>query len=187
MKTVLGLLSFAALLFGAGYALPENEPTQNLQAAVAPKPDSTAGKQAKPVGLQHKMKTFRADSAEGILQFAEQFMGLGYKYGGNTPTGFDCSGFTHYVFSQFGYNVPHGSRNQAEIGDAVHDNEIKKGDLLIFTGTNLADRTPGHVGIVTSESGPIQFIHSSSNGGVKISEVHGTRYAARLLEVRRIL
>jgi cell wall-associated NlpC family hydrolase len=133
-----------------------------------------------------KINTSLADS---IAQFGMSFMGLHYYYTGKTPaTGFDCSGFTSYIFGHFGIELSPASREQIFAGTRVPLDKVKKGDLLIFTGTHVSVREPGHVGIVISNQGelPIRFVHSSSNGGVKISEVQGTRYADRLLQVRRL-
>ncbi len=70
----------------------------------------------------------------------------------------------------------------------VSRQEAQPGDLVIFTGTNASVREPGHVGIVVSQPGSvISFVHASSNGGVKVSEVEGTRYDVRFLEIRRVL
>lgn len=77
---------------------------------------------------------------------------------------------------------------QAEEGREVPREQAKPGDLVIFTGTNPDLRRPGHVGIVISQPGDtISFVHSSSNGGVKVSQVEGSRYNLRFLEVRRVL
>jgi cell wall-associated NlpC family hydrolase len=127
--------------------------------------------------------------ADSIVDFGLSFQGLHYYYTGKTPaTGFDCSGFTHFIFGRFGIELSPASKEQIFAGVQVPIEKVKKGDLLIFTGTKVAIREPGHVGIVISEPGetPVRFVHSSSNGGVKISEVQGTRYADRLLQVRRL-
>jgi len=128
--------------------------------------------------------------ADKIIALGESFIGKPYHYTGKTPaTGFDCSGFTHYIFGQFGIELSPASKEQIFAGKQVNLSEARKGDLLVFTGTNLSIRQPGHVGIVITEKGerPVKFVHSSSNGGVKISQVDSTRYELRLLQVRRLL
>ncbi|MFC6999390.1 C40 family peptidase, partial [Rufibacter roseus] len=118
--------------------------------------------------------------ADSLVAYALQRYGTQYVYGGASEEGFDCSGFTTYVYSRFGIDIPHGSTLQSEVGQKVALSAAKKGDLLIFTGTNPNDRTPGHVGIVINNPPKgIQFVHSSSNGGVKVSEVKGTLYEKR--------
>ena len=123
-----------------------------------------------------------------IIKSGLSRIGTPYMYGGATEKGFDCSGFVHYAFKKFNINVPRSSSELAEAGRKVKLHETRKGDILIFTGTNVSDRNPGHVGIVISKAGdPIEFVHSSSNGGVKISKVEGTNYERRFLETRRVL
>ncbi|RIJ41861.1 C40 family peptidase [Pontibacter oryzae] len=126
--------------------------------------------------------------AEQLISYAMSLKGTPYIYAGMSPDGFDCSGFTAHVFDAYGIDIPHSSRMQADEGLNVSREEAQPGDLVIFTGTNAAVREPGHVGIVISEPGDtIAFVHSSSNGGVKVSKVEGTRYNERFLEIRRVL
>ncbi|WP_192821077.1 C40 family peptidase [Rufibacter sp. LB8] len=129
-----------------------------------------------------------SSKADSVVAFALQRYGTEYTYGGASEEGFDCSGFTTYVYTKFNVEMPHGSTLQSKLGQSVPLQEARKGDLLIFTGTNLQDRTPGHVGIViTNPPKKVQFVHSSSNGGVKVSEVEGTLYQKRFLDVRRVI
>ncbi|GHA60565.1 hypothetical protein GCM10007389_11040 [Pontibacter akesuensis] len=123
-----------------------------------------------------------------LISYAMTLMGTPYIYTGMSRDGFDCSGFTTFVFAEHNIQIPHSSRMQAEQGQHVPREMSRPGDLVIFTGTNPEVREPGHVGIVISQPGDtIEFIHSSSNGGVKISQVEGTRYDIRFLDVRRVL
>jgi hypothetical protein len=123
-----------------------------------------------------------------IVSYANEFLGSPYLYAGTNPNGFDCSGFISFVYQNFGLELPHSSSLQAKEGYKVTREEARKGDLVIFTGTNLSIREPGHVGIVISTPGDtLEFVHSSSNGGVKISKLEGTRYDKRFLQIRRIL
>ena len=127
-------------------------------------------------------------SADELITYAMSLMGTPYKYGGTSESGFDCSGFTSHVFQEFGVPVTRSSTTQSEDGIPVSRDEAQPGDLVIFTGTNPQVREPGHVGIVISEPGDtISFVHSSSNGGVKVSQIEGTGYDVRFLGVRRVL
>ncbi|MFD3001015.1 C40 family peptidase [Pontibacter toksunensis] len=123
-----------------------------------------------------------------LVSYAMSLLGTPYIYAGVSPDGFDCSGFVTHVFDRFDIAVPHSSALQAKEGAFVSRDEAKVGDLVIFTGTNPAVRQPGHVGIIIStEADNIEFVHSSSVGGVKVSKVEGTGYSKRFLEIRRIL
>jgi cell wall-associated NlpC family hydrolase len=129
-----------------------------------------------------------AGESSAIVDYALSLQGSPYKYAGITPEGFDCSGFITHVYDQFNVDLPHSSAMQAEEGTEVDRSEAQPGDLVIFTGTDKSVREPGHVGIVISSPGDtVSFVHSSSNGGVKISKVEGTGYELRFLEVRRVL
>lgn len=124
---------------------------------------------------------------DSLVQFALKQKGLPYETAGIARTGFDCSGFVHFTFAQFGIDVPHSSELLAKEGIPVSVERAQKADIVIFTGTSLTDRTPGHVGIVISNpEEPIQFVHSSSNGGVKVSAIDSTGYKQRFLQVRRL-
>jgi len=127
-------------------------------------------------------------AAAPLVSYALSLIGSPYVYGGTTEDGFDCSGFIYHVYGAFEVPVSRSSTTQAHDGIPVDKAEAQPGDLVIFTGTDQSVREPGHVGIVISEPGDtISFVHSSSNGGVKISEVEGTGYDDRFLEIRRVL
>jgi cell wall-associated NlpC family hydrolase len=133
-------------------------------------------------------KASTTGSPEPILDYALTLIGSPYVYGGTSSSGFDCSGFTSHVFEAFDVPISRSSTTQALDGVPVAKEDAQPGDLVIFTGTNMQVREPGHVGIVIATPGDtIEFVHSSSNGGVKISKVQGTRYDDRFLDVRRVL
>ncbi len=82
--------------------------------------------------------SYNASKSNGIVGYAQGFHGVPYVYGGSTPAGFDCSGFTSYVYRAFGVSLPRTSGAQASCGRAVSASEAKPGDLVVM---------PGHVGI----------------------------------------
>lgn len=82
--------------------------------------------------------SYNSAKSGGVLGYAKSFHGVPYVFGGSTPAGFDCSGFTSYVYRSFGISLPHSSAAQAGYGRAVSRSEAKPGDLVVM---------PGHVGI----------------------------------------
>lgn len=74
-------------------------------------------------------------NGDAIVAYAKQFIGTKYTYGGSSPvTGFDCSGFTSYVYKHFGVSLPRTSGGQASAGVAVNRNNLVPGDLVIYSG-----------------------------------------------------
>lgn len=134
--------------------------------------------------------TVEENSVSGdMLDLARSYLGLRYRRGGKTPSGFDCSGFTSYIFDQFGYKLSSSSSAQFLQGTEVDKNEVQPGDLLFFNGRAIGKRI-GHVGIAIEQNavtGEITFIHSAINGGIRIDSTHSPYYARRFVGVRRIL
>ncbi|MDU0370220.1 C40 family peptidase [Hymenobacter endophyticus] len=156
--------------------------------AAAPEPVAPMPAKAVAYVISNKA-TPRADS---IVAFALRQLGTNYCYAGSTPeTGFDCSGFVNYVFARHKVPVPHSTALLIDVGRPVPRTQARPGDIIVFTGTAQTATTPGHAGIVLSQPGePLRFIHSSSarrESGVKISQVEGTDYERRFMQVRRVL
>ncbi len=163
-------------------------PVSAETAPAAPAPVAPAKLRQLPV-LRPVAPIAKADS---IVAFALRQLGTSYCYAGVTPEGgFDCSGFVLYVFARYGVATPHSTALLIEVGRPVARTEARPGDIVVFTGTAATSTTPGHAGIVISRPGePIRFVHSSSarrESGVKISQVEGTGYERRFMQVRRVL
>ncbi|MBI3519913.1 MAG: C40 family peptidase [Bacteroidetes bacterium] len=129
---------------------------------------------------------------DSLILYAKKYIGSNYKYGSYEPSkGFDCSGFVYYIFTHFKVKVPRSSIDYATAGKTIHPDSFKVGDVIVFTGTNVKNRTPGHVGIIVSNAGEeLQFIHSSSNkkhSGVKLSTYkESPYYEKRFLKIVRV-
>ena len=112
-----------------------------------------------------------------IIDTAKKYLGVRYVYGGSTPRGFDCSGFTQYVFRQCGISIPRTASTQwnSGLGNRVTNrSNLQPGDLVFFNDPrrNLG-RACSHVGIYIGDG---RFIHASSSSGVKISSLSETYY-----------
>ena len=122
-----------------------------------------------------------------LLAEARKHIGKPYRHGMKGPNAFDCSGFSSYVYKQFGYSISPGSRIQYTQGVSVDRKHLRKGDLVFFTSRS-SGKNVGHVGIVTeanNATGDFKFIHASVRG-VKISECEGY-YAKRYVGAKRII
>lgn len=117
--------------------------------------------------------------ADRIIATAKNYLGDPYVWGGNSPAGFDCSGFTQYVFAQLGINLPHSASAQATLGTPVSEADLQPGDLVFF------DTSGGisHVGIYIGDG---KFINAASTD-VEVDSIHDPFYwASRYLFARRI-
>lgn len=124
---------------------------------------------------------------DDLLTEAQRHIGKPYVHGAKGPKAFDCSGFSSYVYKQFGYKLSPASRIQATEGVEVAKGDLRKGDLVFFTSRSSGGAV-GHVGIVVSAdnaTGKFKFIHASIRG-VKISENEGY-YRSRYLGARRVI
>lgn len=140
--------------------------------------------------IASREKTAVADNpiVADLLAEAHRHIGKPYVHGAKGPRAFDCSGFTSYVYRQFGHSISPSSRTQYTQGSTVDRKNLKKGDLVFFTSRN-SGRNVGHVGIVVTadnETGKFTFIHASIRG-VKVSKSDEPYYSRRYVGARRIL
>lgn len=139
--------------------------------------------------------TSSSAKASEIVSYAKKFLGVPYVYGGASPSGFDCSGFTMYVYNHFGISMRHGAQAQAKLGEKITANKSSKssllnnlevGDLVFFLDYETMDEI-GHCGIYIGDG---NFIHASSGSGycVKINSLlPGEYYNTRYCAARRVL
>lgn len=124
-----------------------------------------------------------SDKAQEVLMQALSLTGIQYKYGGKSPeTGFDCSGFVRYVFSQATkITLPPTARAISQMGKTVKKDELQPGDLVFF---NTLKTAFSHVGIYMGDN---KFIHSpSSGGGVRVENMDSAYWTKRFNGAQRI-
>lgn len=115
-----------------------------------------------------------------VVTTALGFRGTPYRNGGASPVGFDCSGFTQYVFAQHGVRIPREVRDQFTRGLPITEG-YAPGDLIFFTTTSAQ---VSHVGLLIGDD---QFVHApSSRGVVRIERFTAPYWAQRLVGVRRL-
>lgn len=117
--------------------------------------------------------TDHKDLREEIVETAQKQLGVPYTWAGNSPDGFDCSGFTSYVMQQNGKDLPRRAADQYEQSIKVKSKNVQQGDLVFFdNGSGVS-----HVGIVVSGKGePLVMIHSSSSKGIIVTNVSESEY-----------
>ena len=119
-----------------------------------------------------------------LVGTALSLRGVPYRNGGADPNGFDCSGFTQYVYAQYGVALPREVREQFGSGKRVDMDKVAPGDLLFFDTEPKGSPGPTHVGIAI---GGDQFVHApSSTGVVRVERTSASYWAARFLGARRI-
>ena len=124
-----------------------------------------------------------SSSSSSVVEIAKKYLGCKYVYGGSSPSGFDCSGFTSYVYGQCGISLARTSYAQASQGTAVSKSELQPGDLLLFT-TNGSSGGISHVGIYVGNG---QFIHAANaTRGVVYDTINSGYYATNYAGARRI-
>jgi len=119
-----------------------------------------------------------------IIDYAATLLGCKYVYGGNTPSGFDCSGYVKYVFNHFGVNLTRTSANQYSNSVKIKKADLQVGDLVFFS-QSLGSSKVGHVGIYV---GGDQFIHAAAPGkGVRYDSLSSDYYSSHYIGSGRVL
>ncbi|GAB6173767.1 C40 family peptidase [Paradesulfitobacterium aromaticivorans] len=152
----------------AGAAIPAQAVVAKPQGAPAPVKPATSTAKVAPVKSQPAPSRSTSIStapskADAIIATAKKYIGVKYRWGGTTPSGFDCSGFVQYAFAKNGVSLPRTSRDQFQVGTAISFNSLKPGDLVFFSLDG--DKVIDHDGIYIGNG---QFINSASSKGVTI-------------------
>lgn len=125
--------------------------------------------------------TASASTSASLVTSAKAHMGTPYRYGGTTTSGFDCSGYTQFVFEKEGVSIPRSTDQQYSTGKSVAKSNLQTGDLVFF---NTSGHGVSHVGIYIGSS---KFIHASTSRGVMISSINDPAYwGKRYIGARRV-
>lgn len=122
-------------------------------------------------------------SASTVLESTvDELVGTKYKYGGVSPeTGFDCSGFTMFVFAKFGFELAHQSKAQNKEGYWIAKEDLRQGDLVFF---NTDGSGISHVGIYLGND---EFVHSATDKGIVKNKLSEKYYVKTYVSARRFL
>lgn len=117
-----------------------------------------------------------------LVATAKTCLGVPYVWGGESMSGFDCSGLVQYVYQQNGISIPRTCTTQYKVGVYVNQADLQPGDLVFFQNTYTTGIS--HVGIYIGNG---EFIHASSSNGVMISKLSNSYWTAHYYGARRIL
>ena len=154
----------------------QSVPTESNPAVVVASTKSTP-KPVQVAATPSKQQVSRSSSSE-LTDHALSLVGVPYVFGGTSRSGFDCSGYTQYVFKGSGTYLPRTASEQFNVGSSVKRDQLQSGDLVFFT-----TYAPGasHVGIYI---GGGRFVHAS-NSGVRVTSLSDSYYAGRYIGARR--
>ena len=156
---------------------PEPEKTTSSSSSSSSKSSSKSSSSKSSSGSSSSKTSSKAAQ---LIEIAKKYIGVPYVWGGETPSGFDCGGFTKYVFKKIGYTLPH--TKQINCGTKVSYSNMKKGDLVFFSS---GSQKYGHVGIYV---GGGKFIHAPSPGNsVRIETLASGYYYSHFTGARRII
>ncbi|MBA2174415.1 C40 family peptidase [Halobacillus locisalis] len=122
-----------------------------------------------------------ASTQEKLLDVSKQYIGVPYSFGGSTPHGFDCSGYTSYVFNEMGISIPRTTLTQWEVGSSVSRSDLQVGDLVFFKNTYRAGIS--HVGIYVGNN---DFISATSSRGIAIVSMSSNYWGPRYVGAKRV-
>ena len=182
------IISFFALIGLVAFA---TGCSSSRKSSSAPAPTANAKDIRSSVVIKKKVPAVNIQtkniSANELVKFSETLLGVKYKYGSSDKKyGFDCSGFITYVFKGFDIKVPRISADFTNAGQEVLLKDSKRGDLILFTGTDEKSGVVGHMGIITeNKNGWVEFIHASTSRGVMLSGMN-SYFIPRYVKTNRI-
>lgn len=122
-----------------------------------------------------------AATGDGVVRTASRFLGIPYRFGGDGPTGIDCSSLVQQVYRAHGVALPRTALEQSRVGTEVAAGDLRKGDLLFF---HTYASYPSHVGIYLGDG---KMIHASSGSGkVVVAKIDSAYFRSRFICARRV-
>lgn len=127
-------------------------------------------------------------NVDTLIAESMKYLGTPYRWAGKSPKGFDCAGFTRYIYGKFGVTLAPSAGGQYSMCKKVENDTLKVGDLVFYGGRKHA-KSVGHVGIVTevNNDGTFRFIHSSTQSGIVITRSNEPYYKKRYIGACRII
>ena len=166
------VLSVLTAACASSQAVPRPFPTPGVSAA--PLPEASAAAQPADEAPAPSADTTLIDTALGLR-------GVPYRNGGSDPNGFDCSGFTQYVFARHGIALPRDTREQFQVGEKIKLKDIQRGDLVFF---HTVASSVSHVGIAVNDD---EFVHAPSTAGVvRVEHLSSSYWSKRFIAAKRV-
>ena len=133
-------------------------------------------------GTQTHIEVEAASIGESLVNYGKKFMGVPYVFGGTTPKGFDCSGYTRYVYKSQGVTLPRTADQQYKVGKAVSKSQLAPGDLVFFANTYK----PGisHVGIY---AGGNLVLNATSSKGIALVSINSSYWGPKYAGAKRVI
>jgi cell wall-associated NlpC family hydrolase len=187
MKVVV-FLFFMILYISCSQEKSRNQSNTSMANEISTKDSSTDDFMINDTFFDRDTATPIKNYSQPIVDYAKTLIGVPYLYASTDPSkGLDCSGFITAVYHHFNIDVPRSSVDFTNYGTTILISETKIGDLILFTGTDSAQRVVGHMGIITQTQDSLKFIHSTSGKayGVTITPLN-KYYQGRFVKIIRI-